>query len=165
MGQKHRRPQRSEGLIADLVYGARPGKKSLPEPAETRRVSMFRLAAIDQGSDQISRPNQADRGTRQRLEGWVAAIGQVDHVMAEMSEHTREIETGDPFPSVLVLPRAGWFGRSKREDPASELGQSRRADHDLIHAPTVLRLKVRENRPRHPSKSAKVMLQGDAALY
>src|SRR5271166_3117535 len=54
--------------------------------------------------------------------------------MAEVSEHTREVEPGDPFPGVMVLARARWSRRSKRKDPAAELWQSRRADHNLTHA-------------------------------
>ena len=60
--------------------------------------------------------------------------------MAEVSQHTREVEAGDPFPGVLLLARAGRFWRSKRKDAASELGQSWRADHDLTHALVVLHL-------------------------
>jgi hypothetical protein len=73
-------------------------------------------------------------------------------MMAEMSEHTGEVETGDPFPGVLMLARAYRFWRSKGKDPASELGQSRRADHDFTHGYAVLQLKMRENRPLHPPK-------------
>jgi len=61
--------------------------------------------------------------------------------MAEVSQHTGEVEACDPFPGVLLLARAVRFCRSKREDAASEFGQSRRSDHDLIHALVVLHVK------------------------
>jgi len=99
-------------------------------PLTERRGS----TGIDQRPDQIRRPDETDRGTCQRFEGWVAPIGQIDHMMAEMSEHSREIESGSPPPDMLVLARAGglWrLWRSKGKDSASKLGQSRRADHDF----------------------------------
>jgi hypothetical protein len=86
-------------------------------------------APIDQRSDQICRPDETDRGTCQRFERWVAPVGQIDHVMAEMSKHSREIEARGPPPDMLVLARAGRLWRSKGKDSASKLGQSRRADH------------------------------------
>jgi len=84
--------------------------------------------------------------------------------MAEVSQHAREVEARDPFPGVLVLARAGGFWGSKRKDTASELGQSRRTDHDLTHALVVSHLEIRESRPHHPSRLANAVLQGDAAL-
>ena len=89
---------------------------------------------IDQRPDQIRWPDKANRGTCQRFEGWVAPIGQIDHMMAEMSEHSRKIESGSPPPDMLILARAGGLWRlwhSKGKDSASKLGQSRRADHDF----------------------------------
>jgi len=89
---------------------------------------------IDQRPDQIRRPDETDRGTCQRFEGGVAPIGQIDHMMAEMSEHSREIETGSPLPDMLILARAGGLlrlRRSKGKDSASKLRQSWGADHDI----------------------------------
>src|SRR5215469_2341470 len=80
---------------------------------------------IDQRPDQIRRPDETDRGTCQRFEGWIAPIGQIDHMMAEMSEHSREIESGSPLPDMLILARAGGLlrlWRSKGKDSASKFG-------------------------------------------
>ena len=101
-----------------------------PRPLAERHGS----TGIDQRPDQIRWPDEAHRGTCQRFEGWVAPIGQIDHMMAEMSEHSREIESGSPLPDMLILARAGGrlrLWRSKGKDSASKLRQSRRADHDF----------------------------------
>ena len=58
---------------------------------------------VDQRSDQIGRPNEADGRTDQRLARWAAAVRQSHHVVAEMCKHAGEVETGRPFPRVLML--------------------------------------------------------------
>ena len=47
--------------------------------------------AIEQRPDQISGPDKAQRGARQRFEGGVATVRQIDHVMTEMGKHSGEI--------------------------------------------------------------------------
>src|SRR6516162_10124867 len=84
--------------------------------------------------------------------------------MAEVSQHTGEVEPGDPFPGVLMLARAGGLWCSKRKYPASKLGQPRRTDHDLTHALLVPHLKyAKVDRIILPGPASAV-LQDDAAL-
>jgi hypothetical protein len=56
---------------------------------------------------------------------------------------------------VLMLPRSAPFRCSKRKDPASIFGQTRRADHNLTHAFTVFVDVVRESQPSYLARRAK----------
>ena len=117
--------------------------------------SGIRSAERDQGFYQVGRPDQAQRSACQRLARRVAAVGQADHVVTEMRQHSGKVEAGNPFPCVLMLPRSAPLRCSKRKDPASIFGQTRRADHDLTHAFTVFVDVVREREPCYPAKRAK----------
>jgi hypothetical protein len=64
---------------------------------------------------------------------------------------------------VLMLPRSAPFRCSKRKDPASIFGQTRRADHDLTHAFTVFVNGIRESRPEYPLNQAKQSVTSDRA--
>jgi hypothetical protein len=65
---------------------------------------------------------------------------------------------------VLMLPRSAPFRCSKRKDPASIFGQTRRADHDLTHAFTVFVNGIRESRPEYPLNEAKQSVASDPAV-
>jgi hypothetical protein len=64
---------------------------------------------------------------------------------------------------VLMLPRSAPFRCSKRKDPASIFGQTRRADHDLTRAFTVFVNGIRESRPEYLLNQAKQSAASDRA--
>lgn len=130
--------------------------RALQTPDAVLEVGGGRSATVDQGSDQIGRPNEADWGACQGLEGGITSIGQIDHVMTEVGQHACEIEAGNPLPDVLMLAPMELFRGSKGKDSASKLGQSRRADHDFTRALAVLQLTIRETLP-HPASISRTM--------
>jgi hypothetical protein len=76
-------------------------------------------------------------------------------VVTEMRQHSGEVEARNPFPCVLMLPRSAPFRCSKRKDPASIFRQTRRADHNLTHAFTVIVNGIRESWPDYPLNQKK----------
>ena len=85
-------------------------------------------------------------------------------MVTEMRQHSGEVKAGKPFPCMLMLPRSALFRCSKRKDPASIFGQTRRADHNLTRAYTVFVNGIRESRPEYPLKQAKQSVASDRAL-
>jgi len=84
-------------------------------------------------------------------------------MVTEMRQDSGKVEAGYPFPCVLMLPRSAPFRCSKRKDPASIFGQTRRADHNLTHAFTVFVDGIRESRPEYPLNQAKQSAASDRA--
>jgi len=84
-------------------------------------------------------------------------------VVTEMRQHSGEVKAGKPFPCMLMLPRSALFRCSKRKDPASIFGQTRRADHNLTHAFTVFVNAIRESQPEYPLNQAKQSAASDRA--
>jgi hypothetical protein len=80
-----------------------------------------------------------------------------------MRQHSGKVDAGYPFPCVLMLPRSAPFRCSKRKDPASIFGQTRRADHDLTRAFTVFVNGSRESRPEYLLNQAKQSAANDRA--
>ena len=84
-------------------------------------------------------------------------------MVTEMRQHSGKVEAGNPFPDVLMLPRSAPFRCSKRKDPASIFGQTRRADHNLTRAFTVFVNGIRESRPEYPLNQARLSAASDPA--
>ena len=84
-------------------------------------------------------------------------------MVTEMRQHSGKIDAGYPFPCMLMLPRSAPFRCSKRKDPASIFGQTRRPDHNLTHAFTVLVNGIRENRPEYPLNQVSPSAASDRA--
>ena len=84
-------------------------------------------------------------------------------MVTEMRQHSGKIDAGYPFPCMLMLPRSAPFRCSKRKDPASIFGQTRRADHNLTHAFTVFVNGIRESRPQYPLNQEKQSAASDRA--
>src|SRR5690348_13263987 len=105
-----------------------------PAPAGRTGRLTPRLTESDQRFHQVGRPDKARRGAHQSLARRIAAVGQADHVMAEMGEDAGKIEAGEPLPGILVLSRPAPFWCSERKNPAAVFRQSRRTDHPFTHA-------------------------------
>jgi hypothetical protein len=84
-------------------------------------------------------------------------------VVTEMRQDPGKIDAGYPFPCMLMLPRSAPFRCSKRKDPASIFGQTRRADHDLTRTFTVFANGIRESRPAYLLNQAKQSAASDRA--
>ena len=84
-------------------------------------------------------------------------------MVTEMRQHSGKVKAGNPLPCVLMLPRSAPSRCSKRKDPASIFGQTRRADHDLTRAFTVFVNGIRESRPEYPLNQAKQSAASDRA--
>ena len=86
-------------------------------------------------------------------------------MVTEMRQHSGKVYAGNPFPCVLMLPGSAPSRGSKRKDPASIFGQTRRADHDLTHAFTVFVNGIRESRPEYPLNQAKQSVASDPTKW